>query len=188
VTTSKCFFARSAGGLSIQAPAKVNLFLEVKSKRADGFHEVETLVVPIGLYDTLIMSVRDDNQVCFQCRLLDWLWGRSAARSPEKGAPGNDDRNGNSNLGPIPQDSSNIVVKALELLRRRTGVRFGANVYLTKRIPAGAGLGGGSSDAAAALRGANSLWKTGFSLLQLLSMATELGSDALFFLEAISRV
>ena len=145
-------------------------------------------MVPIGLYDTLIMSVRDDQQVCFQCSLLDWLWDRSAARSPEKDAPGNGDRNVNSNLGRIPQDGSNIVVKALELLRRRAGVRFGANVFLTKRIPAGAGLGGGSSNAAAALRGANFLWKTGFSRVQLLSMATELGSDVPFFLEANSAV
>jgi 4-diphosphocytidyl-2-C-methyl-D-erythritol kinase len=188
VTTSECFFACSARGLTVRAPAKVNLFLEVKSKRADGFHEVETLMVPIGLYDTLIMGVRDDHRVCFRCESLDRLWSRSANRTGEIDAPGNSDSNSNSNLGHIPQDSSNIVVKALELLRRRADVRFGVNVHLTKRIPAGAGLGGGSSDAAAALRGANSLWKMGFSRLQLCDLATELGSDVPFFLEANSAV
>ena len=61
---------------------------------------------------------------------------------------------------------------------------FGANIELSKRIPAGAGLGGGSSDAAAALRGANSLWRLGFSRLQLMEIAAELGSDVPFFVEA----
>ena len=114
----------------------------------------------------------------FRCRSYDRLWKIS----------GGGDRTGNSNLGFIPQDSSNIVVKALELLQSRAGVRFGANIELSKRIPAGAGLGGGSSDAAAALRGANSLWRLGFSRLQLTEIAAELGSDVPFFLEANSAV
>ena len=175
MTTSERSFGCPARSLVVQAPAKINLYFEVLYKRSDGFHEVETLMVPIGLYDTLSMSVRDDHRLCFRCRSVDRLWGTT----------GNDDgRTNNSNLGFIPQDSSNIVVKALELLRRHANVRFGANVHLTKRIPAGAGLGGGSSDAAAVLRGANSLWRLGYSRKQLLSLATELGSDVPFFLEA----
>lgn len=135
-------------------------------------------MVPIGLYDSLRLSVRDDHQLCFSSRSTDRLCG----------AAGNSGRTGNSNPGLIPQDSSNLVVKALELLRRRFGVRFGADVHLTKRIPVGGGLGGGSSDAAAALRGANSLWKLGCSPQQLFDLATVLGSDVPFFLEAKSAV
>ena len=102
--------------------------------------------------------------------------------------PGRRGGTGNSNLGLIPQDGGNLVVKALELLRRRFGVRLGVDVHLTKRIPVGGGLGGGSSDAAAALRGANSLWKLGCSRQQLFDLATLLGSDVPFFLEARSAV
>ena len=88
-----------------------------------------------------------------------------------------------SEMAPIPTGSDNLVVRALELLRERSGCEFGARVELAKRIPAAAGLGGGSSDAAAALRLANRGWKIHWSNDRLTEVAAEIGSDVPFFLE-----
>jgi 4-diphosphocytidyl-2-C-methyl-D-erythritol kinase len=152
-------------GVVVHAPAKLNLFFEVLGKRGDGYHEVETLVVPIALYDTLSFTAGADEQVRLDCDLISGYWDADGTW-----------------LNQFPQGAENLVVRAVELLRRRAGVRSGGNLRLVKRIPTGAGLGGGSSDAAAALAAANAGWGLGWSWQELAHLGAELGSDVpLFF-------
>ena len=156
---------RTAVELVIQAPAKLNLFFEVLAKRNDGYHEIETLMCPIDLYDTLCFQSISTNGVDFECR-----------RSSRFGGPVG------RGFGNVPDGPDNLVVRAVELVRRRAGVGRGARLLLVKRIPAAAGLGGGSSDAAAALVAANEGWRLGRSRDELAEWAAELGSDVPFFL------
>ncbi|MEI8372711.1 MAG: 4-(cytidine 5'-diphospho)-2-C-methyl-D-erythritol kinase [Planctomycetota bacterium] len=147
----------------IQTPAKLNLFFEVLGKRSDGYHEIETLMCPIGWYDTLCFQETSSEDLELECQ-----WGSVA--------------NGGSGFEEVPRDGKNLVLRAVELVRRRTGTKQSARLRLIKRIPTAAGLGGGSSDAAAALVAANLGWKLGLSVPELASMAAELGSDVPFFL------
>ncbi|MCE5303463.1 MAG: 4-(cytidine 5'-diphospho)-2-C-methyl-D-erythritol kinase [Planctomycetaceae bacterium] len=156
------YIRRSATAWTIQAPAKLNLFFEVLAKRSDGYHEIETLMCPIDLYDTLRLEEDPSGRVTLRCR---------RARGPS-----------DCGLRTVPVGPDNLVVRAVELVRLRTGVRRGAKVRLVKRIPAAAGLGGGSSDAAAALVAANEVWRLGRSPEELAQWAAELGSDVPFFL------
>ncbi len=149
----------------VHTPAKLNLFFEVLDRRSDGFHEVETLVYPIDLCDTLIISDRPDERVEFRL-----------ASVPQRAGFGG------VSLGHVPTDASNLVIRAIDLLRRRTGSPLGLDVLLVKRIPSEAGLGGGSSDAAAALAAANVAWNLKISPGQLAEIGAALGSDIpLFF-------
>jgi 4-diphosphocytidyl-2-C-methyl-D-erythritol kinase len=143
---------RLADAVVIWAPAKVNLYLEVLGKRADGYHEVATLMVAVSLYDTLVCEEDATGVVRLDCD------------DPRLSA------------GP-----DNLVVRAAELLRQRTGHRGGARIRLTKRIPLAAGLAGGSTDAAATLAGLNRLWRLGLSRAELAALGAELGSDVAFF-------
>jgi len=154
---------RCAVEVVIQTPAKLNLFFEVLGERGDGYHEIETLMCPISLCDTLCFRGTPSEDLELECR-----WGVAS-----QGGSGFDD---------VPRDGRNLVWRAMELLRRRTGARQGAKVRLVKRIPTVAGLGGGSSDAAAALMAANLAWRLELSLPELAAMAAELGSDVPFFL------
>jgi 4-diphosphocytidyl-2-C-methyl-D-erythritol kinase len=156
---------RSGSGVVVHAPAKLNLFLEVLSRRPDGYHDIETLVTPIGLYDTLYFRDREDEQVTLTCQRV---YGACRAAG--------------SRLEGFPEGPQNLVVLAVELLRRRAGVRRGASLRLVKRIPTAAGLGGGSSDAAAALVAANVVWNLGWSRETLAELGAELGSDIPLFL------
>lgn len=156
---------RSAVDLVIQAPAKLNLFFEVLAKRSDGYYEIETLMCPIDLYDTLHFQEDSSGQLELRCRRV---FGASGPRG--------------RGLHTVPEGPDNLVVRAVELVRRRAGVRRGAKLRLVKRIPAAAGLGGGSSDAAAALVAANEGWQLGRSHEELADWAAELGSDVPFFL------
>jgi 4-diphosphocytidyl-2-C-methyl-D-erythritol kinase len=156
---------RSALGLLIQAPAKLNLFFEVLAKRSDGYHEIETLMCPIELYDTLHFQEDPNGQLELRCRRVFGAGGSSGR-----------------GLDEVPEGPENLVLRAMELVRRRAGVRRGAKLLLVKRIPAAAGLGGGSSDAAAALVAANEGWRLGRSRAELAQWAAELGSDVPFFL------
>ena len=151
--------------LTVQAPAKLNLFFEVLAKREDGYHEIETLVYPIGLYDTLHFKDDPEGQIKLDCREGSGACGQQGSRRER-----------------LPQGADNLVVRAVELLRSRSGVRCGASLQLVKRIPAAAGLGGGSSDAAAALVAANAVWGLGWSTVQLGRLGAELGSDVPLFL------
>jgi len=149
--------------IEIWTPAKLNLFLEVLSRRDDGFHEIETLMTPVSLFDTLRLGLSDERGIDLQCR---WsMAGRTGAK-----------------WGDLPAGKENLVYRALILLRQRSGEDRGLHVRLIKRIPSASGLGGGSSDAAAALVGANLLWGLNWSTDRLSRVAAELGSDVPFFL------
>ena len=150
--------SRAAGqvtGESVLAPAKINLTLEVLGKRPDGYHELRSLVVPVSLCDTLTFYPTDG---CVETSL---------AVSDVPGAT----------PALIPASEGNLATRAAELLREETGYRGGARIEIRKEIPIGGGMGGGSADAAAALRGLNRLWKTGLSLDELMSLGARLGSD-----------
>lgn len=149
------------------APAKLNLFLEVLSRRKDGFHEIETLMTAVTIYDTLHFENREDDQVLLTCQQP---LGQRAEGSVA------------TVMGRLPTDSKNLVVRALKRLREEAGEPRGASVHLVKRIPSMAGLGGASSDAAAAIRAANLGWKLNWPLAKLQQIAAELGSDVPFFL------
>jgi 4-diphosphocytidyl-2-C-methyl-D-erythritol kinase len=154
-------FHRSALGLVVHAPAKLNLFFEVLSKREDGYHDIETLAYPIDLYDTLVFENEAGTEIHFSC-----------AACPATIRFGMHD---------LPLGSENLVMRALESLRKRTGVRRGATVRLVKRIPSAAGLGGGSSDAAAALFAANEVWQLGLTVSELAQLGASIGSDVPLF-------
>lgn len=158
----RMYVHRAGSDVFVRAPAKLNLFLEVLRKRGDGFHDIETLMVPIGLYDNLNFQPQPDGPIQVSC-----CWARSADTA---------------DCGPLPAESDNLVTKALVKLRDCAGVAQGAKVELVKSIPSAAGLGGGSSDAAAALVAANLGWNLGLSLAELAQIASELGSDVPFFL------
>jgi len=166
---------RSATDIEVLAPAKINLFFEVLSRRDDGFHEIETLMVPIGLYDTLILEDDPSGQVSLAARWAIGFGQQKNAQVPQASMF-------EGEFGNLPEVEKNHAVRAIRLLALRAGVNRGARLRLVKRIPAAAGLGGGSSDAAAALLGANLAWNLGWSLKRLTAVAAELGSDVPFFL------
>ncbi len=159
---------RLAAAIEVWTPAKLNLHLEIFHKRNDGFHELETLMCPIRVYDTLVFragAARAEqvaNPIGFDCR---WASGLQPSTCPA-----------------LPQDSRNTALRAVELLRTKAGVEATASLQLIKRIPVFAGLGGGSSDAAAALLAANLAWGLQWSQSKLMALAAEIGSDVPFFL------
>lgn len=138
--------------LRIQSYAKLNLFLEVKSKRKDGFHPLVTLFEKIDLSDTIILRPRVDGAIKIICA-----------------HPG------------VPSDKRNLCFRSAELLKKACRVKEGVTIKIVKRIPVGAGLGGGSSNAAAALEGLNRLWKLNLSMPILRSLSKQIGSDVAFF-------
>lgn len=136
--------------LTLSAPAKVNLTLEVLGRRSDGCHDIASVFQAIDLADTLLLEPGPD--LSFSC-----------------------DR-------PELDSRDNLAFRAAILLQRRFGVAQGAHLRLLKRVPPASGLGGGSSDAAAALKGLARLWGLRPSLPELAALAQELGSDVPFFL------
>lgn len=141
----------SNGGVEIQTPAKVNLYLEVLGKRPDGYHEIESLIEPVTFYDRMVMS--------------------PAAGEPviECGAPD------------VPLDGRNTIARAWKALKKRKPDLGGMKVHLYKSIPSGAGLGGGSSNAAGALLGLNEMYALGLKARELADVGAEVGSDVPFF-------
>ena len=179
------------------SPAKINLFLEILGKRSDGYHNLDTVMLAIDLTDTLEIYPRESDELTMELDLseaqqvgqrelarLDPTWDipTQAAGSSSHSGSGT-----GSNAG------ANLVLKALDALRRALdsdpvfssgrGKRCGAHVVLRKRIPSQAGLGGGSSDAAAALVLGALLWQERFDIAWLARIAMQLGSDINFFLE-----
>ncbi|MCE9529953.1 MAG: 4-(cytidine 5'-diphospho)-2-C-methyl-D-erythritol kinase [Planctomycetes bacterium] len=142
----------SLGSVHVLAPAKINLYLEVLGKRPDHFHAIETLILAVELFDELAFEPDQSGIVTLTCD------------NPEL------------SVGP-----DNLVLKAARLLKEKTGRSDGAAIRLTKKIPWAAGLGGGSSDAAATLAGLNELWKLGLSTPELAAIGSELGSDVPYF-------
>lgn len=159
--------------IEIRAPAKINLFLEVLQRRPDGFHEIETLMVPVDLSDTVRLRRSARGQLRVACRWASGL--RAVARSPRGGAAA-------GVWSELPQGEDNLVFRALARFREASGVQAGIDVEIHKRIPAAAGLGGASSDAAAALLAANRLWALDWTRERLALIAAEVGSDVPFFL------
>ncbi|MFP4978584.1 4-(cytidine 5'-diphospho)-2-C-methyl-D-erythritol kinase [Paenibacillus sp. CN-4] len=134
-----------------KAPAKINLMLDVLHKRPDGFHEVEMIMTMVDLADRLELSELPRDTIIIT-----------------------------SQAGYIPLDEKNLAFQAARLIKDRYGVRRGVHIHLDKHIPVAAGLAGGSSDAAAALRGLNALWELGIPQEELLQLGAELGSDVPF--------
>jgi len=141
--------------LGLPAPAKLNLFLHVLGRRADGLHDLQSVFALIDFADWVDIERRDDGQLQ---RLGD--------------------------LAGPPEDD--LALRAAALLRARTGVTHGADIRIAKRIPAGAGLGGGSSDAATTLLALNRIWSTGLDRDQLAGLALELGADVPFFVRGFN--
>ena len=158
-------FQHQLSAVTVSAPAKLNLFLNVIGKRPDGFHELETLMISVGVYDTLRFSEGTPGEVKLRC----FDYGAARTADPRS-------------KGELSAGADNLVVRAAELLRSKTGTPQGARIELYKRIPLAAGLAGGSSDAAATLVGLNRCWNLGLSLKELHPLAAELGSDVPFFL------
>ncbi len=135
------------------APAKINLWLEVLDERADGYHNLRTIMQTVDLSDKLRLRCRRDGSI-----------------------------NLRSECSELPEPEDNLVTRAARLLQQRTGTSMGADIELTKNIPIGAGLGGGSSDCAATLMALRRLWGLDCGRDLLEKIAAELGSDIPFFL------
>jgi 4-diphosphocytidyl-2-C-methyl-D-erythritol kinase len=147
-------FPAGRDGVVLAAPAKLNLFLEILRKRPDGYHDLESLMVAIDLFDTLELRANATGEITLTC-------------DPATLSAGPD----------------NLVHKAAIALRTHANrPELGAAIHLTKRIPTQAGLGGGSSDAAATLVGLNEIWKLGLTRSELVAIAASIGSDVAFFL------
>lgn len=152
---------RQGRSITVDAPAKLNLFLELLGRRPDGFHELESLFVSIGLYDTLVFESSDSGTI-------DLAWGHRDACVPAT----------------LPLDERNLIMRAARLLQQHTGCDSGVRIQLNKRIPTESGLGGGSSDAAATLVGLNQLWNLRLDGAEIHQLASQLGSDLNFFLDS----
>lgn len=140
----------------VPAPAKLNLFLHITGRRADGYHLLQTVFRFIGLYDTLDYERRGDGRI--ECE------------------------NGMAGLA----HEDDLVVRAARALQRATGTSYGAQIRCSKQIPAGGGLGGGSSDAATTLIALNRLWETGLDRRALMALALPLGADVPVFVHGRS--
>jgi len=149
-------------------PAKVNLFLEILGRRSDGYNELETVMTAVTLYDSLLFQARQEPTLSIN---TTWTSGIRAKFHNDPQA-----------VGDLPNQATNIVTRALTLFRDQAEVRLGASVQLRKRIPSAAGLGGASSNAAAALALANLAWNVHWDRSRLVALACELGSDVPFFL------
>ncbi len=139
--------------LTLPCFAKVNWILKILGRRKDGFHQLRTLYQTVDLQDEISLTLTRDATIFLEVQ------GH-----------------------PVPADPSNLVYQAAELLRESTGRPEGVRLLLRKKIPVGAGLGGGSSNAAVTLLGLNQLWNCGLSNRELSGLAEKLGSDVPFFL------
>jgi 4-diphosphocytidyl-2-C-methyl-D-erythritol kinase len=141
--------------IDLPAPAKLNLFLHVVGQRDDGYHLIRSVFLPIDWMDSLSLARRIDGDV--RLRVVE---------------------------GPAPtgDPAQDLAVRAARALQRATGCRLGADLELRKRVPTGAGLGGGSSDAATTLIGLNQLWQLGLRRAELSQIGLSLGADVPFFL------
>jgi 4-diphosphocytidyl-2-C-methyl-D-erythritol kinase len=136
----------------VTAPAKINLFLEVHGRKEDGYHNIESIMQTVSLCDTLIAE-RTDSGITLNCTELK-----------------------------LPRDSDNLIIKAANAFFEKTGITGGAAFKLTKLIPVAAGLGGGSTNAAAVLFALNNLYETGLTTEQLSDIGFGIGADVPFCL------
>lgn len=146
--------------MQLYAPAKINLSLEIKGRREDGFHEIESLMAPISLADRLTIERGESTGgIQFSC----------------------DDSS-------LSNGDDNLVVRAAKLFRKATKIEDGVKITLEKKIPHGAGLGGGSSDAASTLLGLNELFETHLDRKDLIELAAQIGSDVPFFIPGSAAI
>jgi 4-diphosphocytidyl-2-C-methyl-D-erythritol kinase len=144
---------KTSESIRLRAPAKINLSFRILNKRADGFHEIETLMAPVSLFDEITISKTEAAEgIKFTC----------------------DDAS-------LSLGEDNLVIRAARLFLSSTGSSSGLAINLKKRIPHGAGLGGGSSDAASVLLGLNGLLQTNLPTASLAQLSAQLGSDVPFF-------
>jgi len=140
--------------MQVLAPGKINLSLKILGKRSDGFHEIETLIAPVSLCDEIrIEPLEGRKRIEFHCNDLS-----------------------------VPNGDDNLVVRAAKLFFEKTEIKSGVSIDLKKKIPHAAGLGGGSSDAAATLLGLDKLFGTKLPREALAEMAKAIGSDVPFFI------
>ncbi len=155
----------------VRAPAKLNLSLAVLDRRADGFHDIESLMVPVTLHDTLRVRPQPAGIT------LRMRFGGQLARA------------GASALArDVPTDASNLVVRAARALADEAGIDVGLDIELVKEIPSGAGLGGGSSDAAAVLLAASRSWGLHWPRERLAAIGARIGSDVPWFFAGRSAI
>jgi len=144
---------RGRESLRFLSPAKVNLFLKVLSKRPDGYHEILSLMQPVSLYDEVVMDVEEGDGI--------------TVSTDHAGVPGGKD---------------NLAYRAAELLLKEAGLKRKVSIFIEKKIPVGAGLGGGSSDAATVLMGLNSSLGSPVDEKRLMEIGASIGSDVPFFI------
>ncbi|MDY7559005.1 4-(cytidine 5'-diphospho)-2-C-methyl-D-erythritol kinase [Pseudomonas sp. 10B1] len=137
--------------LTLPAPAKLNLMLHILGRRADGYHELQTLFQFLDYGDELSFAIRDDGRIQLQTDI------------------------------PNVSHDSNLIVRAARALQKQAGSSLGADIWLEKRLPIGGGIGGGSSDAATTLLGLNHLWKLGWEEDRLAALGLTLGADVPVF-------
>ncbi|MCK4964026.1 MAG: 4-(cytidine 5'-diphospho)-2-C-methyl-D-erythritol kinase [Dehalococcoidia bacterium] len=168
--------------LTVSAYAKINLTLEVLGRRADGYHEVATVLQEIDLKDTLSFeSFTKHRGITLDCRHPELEFSQPSEKLKKTAVPAEPAKEKRATPKKYKK-SSNLVLEAAKLLQEEAGSRQGAAISIKKGIPIAAGLGGGASDAAATLRALNELWELSLSLDQLLRLASRLGSDIAFFL------
>jgi len=143
---------RSYPPLLLRSFAKLNLYLRVLNKRRDNFHNLSTLFARIDLADTIILKERKDSAIKIKC-----------------------------NSRQVPKDKTNLCYRAAALLKQESKLSFGLEIEIKKRIPVGAGLGGGSTNAASVLLGLNKYWGLNLPKTRLVKLAAKLGSDVAFF-------
>ena len=139
--------------IELRPPAKINLSFKIRDRRADGFHEIESLMTPISLYDRLTIRRIKGSEIDFHCS------------DPT-----------------LPRGSDNLVARAARLFFDATKLQAGVRIELEKSIPHGAGLGGGSSNAAATLLGLNELFGKPLAETRLAELGGQIGSDVPFFI------
>ncbi len=137
--------------LTLPAPAKLNLMLHILGRRADGYHELQTIFQFLDYGDELSFALREDGEVRLQTEIAD-----------------------------VPHDS-NLIVKAARTLKEQSGSPLGVDIWLKKVLPMGGGIGGGSSDAATTLLGLNHLWQLGWDEDRLAALGLKLGADVPVF-------
>ncbi len=138
---------------SVLSPAKINLLLKVTGKREDGYHDLFTVMQPVTLYDNVTIDAQDGDGMSLEC-----------------------------DNALVPSDETNLACRAARLLLEKTGIKKRIEIVIDKNIPVGAGLGGGSSNAAAVLAALNTLLEAGLSTAELMKIGAEIGSDVPFFL------
>ena len=135
----------------VKAPAKINLTLDVTRKREDGYHEVEMIMTTVDLADRIHLFSLEEDKI-----IIDVTKGF------------------------VPSNENNLAYQAARLLKERLDIRKGIAISIDKQIPVSAGLAGGSTDAAAVLRGLNEMWELGLSMDELAEIGLEIGSDVPF--------